>query len=275
MTNKISVVTTFHDVGYVKYGQRMIQTFLQHWPQSVQLVVYAQDCQVAESAPNLTVLDLHDSVPELVKFKSLYAQDPRATGRVPQGPPDRKGKQRGIGFRWDAVRFSHKIYAMCHACRHIGSGLVFWMDADMVCHSDIPRDFISAQMPASTGVAFLGRARKFTETGLWGINLDCPASATFIDRMQQAYDHAETGVLAMAEFHDCWVFDRTREWMTQHYPDWSQLDWNQADLQGEGHPLINSPWGAYLDHLKGRRKDLGRSQSRDLIVNRTERYWQQ
>lgn len=275
MTNKISVVTTFHDDGYTKYGRRMIDTFLQHWPQSVELVAYAQDCKVTQSAPNLTVLDLHESVPELVAFKKLYSQDPRATGRVPQGPPDRKGKQKGIGFRWDAVRFSHKVYAMCHACRHIGSGLVFWMDADMVCHSPISVDFIRSQMPANVGVAFLGRVRKFTETGLWGINLDLAASLDFVDRMQKAYDDAETGVLAMAEFHDCWVFDRTRESMAQQHQEWHQLDWNKANIQGEGHPLINSAWGAYLDHLKGRRKDMGRSQGRDLIVRRSESYWQQ
>jgi hypothetical protein len=43
---------------------------------------------------------------------------------------------------------------------------------------------------------------------------------------------------------------------------------------GEGHPLINTEWGAYLDHLKGNRKDTGRSKIKDLVVNRTEGYWQ-
>jgi hypothetical protein len=43
---------------------------------------------------------------------------------------------------------------------------------------------------------------------------------------------------------------------------------------GEGHPLINSEWGAWLDHLKGGRKTLGRSKAEDLRVSRTEPYWQ-
>jgi len=38
--------------------------------------------------------------------------------------------------------------------------------------------------------------------------------------------------------------------------------------------LINSEWGAYLDHLKGSRKKTGRSLPSDLKVNRTEAYWQ-
>jgi len=40
--------------------------------------------------------------------------------------------------------------------------------------------------------------------------------------------------------------------------------------------LINSDWGAYLDHLKGDdRKKLGRSKREDLKVLRSEPYWQQ
>jgi hypothetical protein len=32
----------------------------------------------------------------------------------PQGLRIAEGKQPGIGFRWDAIRFSHKVYAVCH-----------------------------------------------------------------------------------------------------------------------------------------------------------------
>jgi hypothetical protein len=42
---------------------------------------------------------------------------------------------------------------------------------------------------------------------------------------------------------------------------------------GEGHPLINCEWGAYIDHLKGERKGLGKSKTSDLRVNRNESYW--
>jgi hypothetical protein len=268
------VVTTFHRAGYEKYGSRMIETFLKNWPQAVELHVYAEDCDIQQHASNLVVHDLHQRVPALVKFKQQYQADLRATGRLAQGPPDRKGKQPGIGFRWDAVRFSHKVYAQCDLARRRSTGTMIWMDADMVCHSAIGLDILDQEIPQDVGVAFLGRARKYTETGLWAINLDRPGSHEFMERMQWAYDHAEQGVLAMKEYHDCWVFDRTREWMTQHFPAWQQLDWNRGSLQGEGHPLINTAWGAYLDHLKGRRKDQGCSTVKDLVSPRTERYWQ-
>jgi hypothetical protein len=38
----------------------MIQTFLDNWPNNVTLVVYAEDCHVAESAPNLLVCNLSE-----------------------------------------------------------------------------------------------------------------------------------------------------------------------------------------------------------------------
>jgi hypothetical protein len=92
--------------------------------------------------------------------------------------------------------------------------------------------------------------------------------------MQAAYDNAETGVLAMQEFHDCWVFDRTRERIAATVPAWTQLNWSaNFSKQGEGHPLINTEWGKYLDHLKGNRKDYGKSLEKDLIKPRDESYW--
>jgi len=64
------------------------------------------------------------------------------------------------------------------------------------------------------------------------------------------------------------VFDAVRK----QYP-LIELDWSSHLITGEGHPLINCEWGAYLDHLKGARKDLGRSKRVDLKVQRTEAYW--
>jgi len=52
-----------------------------------------------------------------------------------------------------------------------------------------------------------------------------------------------------------------------------EYNWSAGIISGEGHPLINSQWGAYLDHLKGDRKTMGRSKISDLKVKRTEAYW--
>jgi hypothetical protein len=271
MSRKFSVVTTFHKAGYDKYAQKLIQTFIQNWPQQVDLLVYPEECTVVESAPNLHVRDLHASSPELVAFKTRWGNEPKARGLVATGPSDKKGKQPGIGFRWDAIRFSHKIYAVCHAAKNTDADILFWMDADMICHTPITLDFIESQVPTSVGLAFLGREKKFTECGLYAINLRDLNTQKWLQEFQLAYDSGR--LFEMSEWNDCWVFDETRKEVQASNPSWQQLNWSAGLIKGEGHPLINTAWGAYLDHLKGNRKDYGKSLQKDLIVTRNENYW--
>jgi hypothetical protein len=47
----------------------------------------------------------------------------------------------------------------------------------------------------------------------------------------------------------------------------------EARTGGGGHPLINSVLGKWMDHMKGVRKEEGRSRVSDIMVNRTEDYW--
>lgn len=268
---KKAVVTTFHKEGYDKYAKRMIRTFLENWPKDVTLYVYPQDHSIQEVADNLVVRDLHKSIPELVAFKDRWKNDPKATGQVATGPPDRKGKRPGIGFRWDAIRFSHKVYSVCHAAKNTNADVLFWMDADMVCHTEIPHHFIDKHAGNSYGLGFLGRPRKFTECGLYSMNLRDAATQEFLIEFQKAYDSGR--LFTFQEWNDCWVFDEVRKEVKQRHQSWIWNDWCQGIIKDEGHPLINSVWGAYLDHLKGRRKDTGKSDRRDLVIKRYEKYW--
>lgn len=266
-----TVVTTFHKAGYDKYAKRMINTFLENWPEDIQLMVYPEDHEITERANNLIINPLHESSPELVAFKNRWKDDPRARGEVATGPKDRKGKQPGIGFRWDAIRFSHKVYSVFHAAEHCNTDLLFWMDADMVCHTPVPHHFIDKMMPDNVGLGYLGREKKFSECGLYCMNLRDTGTQQFLKEFQRNYDSGD--LFKMQEWNDCWVFDESRITTQQQHKSWQQLNWSKGLIKGEGHPLINSQWGAYLDHLKGRRKETGRSDKRDLIVTRKEKYW--
>ena len=274
MRRRFSVVTTFNQSGYERYGSRMIDTFLANWPQEIELHVYAEGCSAQQQAANLRVVDFVREVPELTEFKQQWIEDPRATGRLATGPADRKGKQPGIGFKWDAIRFCHKVFAVCDLADNWETDIVMWMDADTVCHSPITIDFIEQQIPREVGIAYLGREGKYSECGLYALNLRHQATRDFVRQFRHAYMDAERGIFTMREWHDSYVFDRIREQVQAQNPTWQQLDWAAGLITGEGHPLINSEWGAYLDHLKGDRKDLGRSKPKDLKVQRSEAYWQ-
>jgi hypothetical protein len=263
---KYTVVTTFNQAGYKQYGQRMIETFLANWPSNVMLIIYAENCEVVESAPNLIVRAL-EQVPEMTAFKTKWQGVPKANGDVSSDPVRRLRKDAGKGFKWDAVRFAHKVYSIFDCARKSNSDWLLWMDADMVCHSPITIERLDEL--CQLDLCYLGRRGKYTECGLYAMNLRSPLCLTFLQKFQEYYDDAEHGIFTLDEWHDSYVFDAIRKLMPCN-----ELNWAGDLIKGEGHPLINSPWGAYLDHLKGNRKSQGRSYSKDLIVARTESYWQ-
>jgi hypothetical protein len=278
----ISVITTFHKSGYDLYGKRMIKSFLENWPNTVKLYVYAEDCKVEESAPNLIIKDLHQSSPELVAFKTRWKNVPKANGDVSSDPIRSKRKDSGKGFKWHAIRFAHKVYSIFACAKECNTEWLMWMDADTYCHSSITEKGVYRMLPGKQDLCYLGRRGKYSECGLYAIHLTSQESQNFLKEFQRVYDDAEGtgGIFSMAEWHDSFVFDAVRV----RLPGLKQHNWAATldDLRprpgmskGEGHPLINCEWGAYLDHLKGGRKQLGKSKRDDLKVPRTEPYWQQ
>jgi hypothetical protein len=273
-------VTTFHEQGLKDYGQRMIDTFCENWPKEVILHIYPEKCNPRiNDHKHVTLTDL-ESVAALTNFKNRWKNDPKANGDVSADPVRSKRKDAGKGFKWHAVRFAHKVYTIFDCAKKTDADFLVWMDADTICHSPIAINDLYRLIPSDVDLCFLGRRSKYSECGLYAMNLKSPMIKSFLEEFQRMYDEAEQGIFQLAEWHDSFVFDAVR----LKFPKMKQLDWAASlnDLRsrpgmshGEGHPLINSEWGAWLDHLKGSRKSLGRSKREDLKVRRPEPYWQQ
>jgi hypothetical protein len=270
MSRKFAVVTTFHDAGLKKYGQRMIDTYLQNWPKEVTLHLYPENCnpKILDHS-RITLTDVETGVPDLKAFKERWKNVPHANGDISSFPRLAARKDSHKPFKWDAVRFSHKVYAILHCAQTTDADVLIWMDADTICHSPISLENLEKLIPADKDLCFLGRNGKYTECGLYAMNLKSPAVQVFLKRFQQMYDDAENGIFKQDEWHDSFIFDVVRKQTALN-----ELDWSGHLISGEGHPLINSKWGAYLDHLKGDRKTMGRSKLSDLKIKRTEAYWQ-
>jgi hypothetical protein len=275
---KISVVTTFHEEGLHQYGQRMIDTFCENWPKDIKLYVYAEKCIPKISDHEHVVLKDLDSVHELSNFKSRWRDVPKANGDVSADPVRSKRKDAGKGFKWHAIRFAHKVYSIFDCARESNSDILLWMDADMVCHSPISLETVIKFCQSEKDLCYLGREGKYSECGLYSLNLKSPATVDFLKEFQRMYDDAENGIFLLDEWHDSFVFDAVRK----KFPNLKQLDWSShlkdlrphlGNSKGEGHPLINSEWGEYLDHLKGDRKFLGKSKAVDLKVKKNSKYW--
>jgi hypothetical protein len=79
----------------------------------------------------------------------------------------------------------------------------------------------------------------------------------------------------MEEWHDSFVFEEVRKKVQAKFDGFPYYNISGNLINGEGHPFINSDLGKYFDHLKGDRKDIGKSNKpKDLIVKRNENYWQ-
>ena len=276
---KIAVVTTFHEEGLKKYGQRMINTFCENWPAEVVLHLYPEQCNPAIRDHSRVTLKRLEEVEELMAFKNIWKSVPKANGDVSSDPVRSLRKDSGKGFKWHAVRFAHKVYAIFDCAKETDADILIWMDADTICHSPITMDELYRMIPLDSELCYLGRKGKYSECGLYSMNLRSSNVQAFLKEFQRFYDQAEQGIFRLAEWHDSFVFDAVRV----KFPQMRQLDWavhlhdirpSSGSSQGEGHPLINSEWGAWLDHLKGGRKKLGRSKPEDLKVPRKESYWQ-
>lgn len=275
---KYSVITTFNEDGLHKYGQRMIDSYIKNWPKEIILNVYPERCNPKILDHQHIALTSLEDVEPLMKFKEKWKNVPKANGDVSNDPIRNKRKDSGKGFKWHAVRFAHKVYAIFDCAKKTDADFLIWMDADTVCHSPISMNDVIRMIPSNSELGFLGRKGKYSECGLYSMNLRSQNIQNFLKEFQRMYDEAENGIFLLDEWHDSFVFDAVRV----KFPNMKQLDWAAGlnDIRprpgmsaGEGHPLINSEWGAWLDHLKGDRKNQGKSKREDLKVKRKESYW--
>jgi hypothetical protein len=268
---KFAVVTTFNQQGLDRYAQRFINTFDKNMPNEIDLLIYSERANPTIPKNKRRTVQIFDVEKQLrntlIAFKKRWKGVPKANGLAPDGSRLDAGK----AFKWDAVRFSHKVYAIFDAAKETDADVLIWMDADTVVHSPVSYEFFDKFIPSNVFTAFLGRGRKYTECGWYSMNLKHPHADKFFEEFQKMYDDAENGIFQEKEWHDSYIFDVVRK---RHEQETGTVNKDiSSGIEGEGHPLINSELGAYFDHLKGDRKSTGQSKAKDLKVQRSEDYW--
>lgn len=278
MTN-ITVVTTFHQAGLEKYGQRFIDSFANCVDKRIKLWVYAEDCNpVNPDSDQIVILDAVKELPKLQRFKKLWKGVPKANGVCPW--PNRRPRDHHKAFKWDAVRFANKVYAVFDACER-SKDWVVWMDADTYVHSNWSYDQFRELLPDTSWITYVGRGshvQTWPECGFYGLNLNDIVCREFLSEFESYYEQAETKMFIQEEWHDSFIFGLVLDQFKKTAPNvidyTAELVLKGAKTGGGGHPLINSKLGAWIDHLKGDRKELGRSLKKDIAVSRNESYWQ-
>ena len=278
--DSITVCTTFHKEGLDLYGQRFIDSFAKRVDKQIKLLVYAEDCVVVNPDPTqITVFDAKLELKKLNAFKQRWKDDPRANGIPPDEIKARRPRDWHKKFKWDAIRFANKVYAVFDACERSKDWCV-WMDADTFVHGDWTYDQFKNLLPNNKWMTYVGRGKgsqTWPECGFYGLNLNDTICQDFLKEFERVYEDAENGIFKLEEWHDSFVFGNILNAMKDYYPE--VLDYSAemyirtAKTGGGGHPLINSVLGTWIDHMKGNRKNTKKSLPKDLMVNRTEAYW--
>ena len=276
----ITVVTTFHQPGLETYGQRFLDSFAQRVDKKIRLLVYAENCNPKNPDPKqITIFDSFEALPKLNAFKQKWGNVPHANGDITNHPARHGRKDWQKKFKWDAVRFANKTYAVYDACERSKDWCV-WMDADTYVHSDWSYDDFKAQLPEDAWITYVGRGKgsqTWPECGFYGMNLHNETCKKFLAEFERVYEDADNGIFKLAEWHDSFVFGNILNGMKQQDPsafDYSaEMYLREAKSGGGGHPLINGVLGKWIDHMKGVRKQEGRSRKVDMMVTRTEDYW--
>lgn len=277
--SSITVVTTFHKPGLDQYGQRFLDSFAQRVDKRIKLLVYAENCSPVNPDPNqITIFDAVEALPKLNAFKERWKDDPKANGIPPDAIKARRPRDWNKAFKWDAIRFANKTYAVFDACERSKDWCV-WMDADSYIHSDWSYDNFKELLPDDKWITYVGRGKgsqTWPECGFYGMNLNNNICKAFINEFELYYENAEQGIFTLIEWHDSFVFGHILNNMkgTGSVLDYSaEMYLREARTGGGGHPLINGPLGKYMDHMKGGRKTKGKSEKKDIMVTRTEDYW--
>jgi len=278
--SSITVVTTFHPEGYSLYAKRFLESFAAHVDKRIKLIVYAEGVKPDNPDPSrIEILDQETALPKLVAFKERWKNVPHANGDISNHPARRGRKDWNKEFKWDAVRFANKTYAVYDACTRSKDWCV-WMDADTFVHSDWTYEDFAELLPDTSWITYVGRGKgsqTWPECGFYGMNLKDPVCQDFLKEFERMYEDADNGMFKLVEWHDSFIFGHIVNQMKQRHPnvlDYSaEMYLREAKSGGGGHPLINTKLGKWIDHMKGDRKHQGKSKKSDIMVTRKENYW--
>jgi hypothetical protein len=247
---RTAVITSFSRAGHQEYGDRFIRTFQTNWPVAVELIVYRE----SPFSPSLRAeqRDLF-KIEACNRFIAANGSDAEARGLVPTAIWKAKERTDGYSYRFDALKFCRKVFAIADAARQMQTGLLAWIDADAYTHEPVPEDFIE-EMLDGQDAAYLGRDRTHTECGFLAFRL--PEALPLIEAWEAFY--ATDSVFDQREWHDSYLFDRARESVPGN--------WRNMTPGGSRHVWFSSPLAPFMDHLKGDRKKLGISPERQRAI---------
>ena len=209
---------------YDLYGKRFVESAEQHL--KIPLVIYSEDLLECKT----THLTLQE---DFVKRNSHRPNN---------------------NFKYDAVRFCYKPYAVCQCVDdyvYEEHDRLLWIDADTHFLKDITEQWITDNLDEGGAMLnYFGRPNYHSETGLLLFNLRHTQIIDYLREIQRLYDTDELYMLK--EWHDSFIWDSVRTQFESQGVKFNNIAQDIAKVPG-GH-IIQYMFGDALDHKKGRRR---------------------
>lgn len=251
--------TAFHPEGYKAYGHRLVDSYATY-NNGFDLYVYASDLGSKEYPFDVhgpTIFIEQYAIKELSEFQSRHKKNLEVQGKKDNGLWKDKDRRTGYNYRFDLLKFSKMIYVMWSEAHRDPTGRMVWLDGDCLLRKQLPDDFIDLALPDGYAYSYLGRGKKYSETGFLVFNL--PDALPILDEWA-GYCTNDT-FFREKEQHSAYLFDRARE----KHPDIKGYD---LTPNGSGHPIYDCFVGEYISHLKGDRKYSGKCSQADALDRR-------
>ena len=173
-------------------------------------------------------------------------------------------------YQWNAVRFSNKVFCVTHALKNSeGYDYVVWLDADTYTFRQMPKEFMQTLLPAETMITYLGRENpdlndggRDPECGFVGYNLNHPEIKSYCIDWEDMYIKETVFKLTWG-----WTDCSTLWHLVKHYQTNKNVVFHDIGYGKKvkgNHVFINSELGLYMDHFKGKRKQLKKSAKNDF-----------
>lgn len=225
-SHRTLVVTTFNQRLYEEYAHAFVETY-----SGVDLRIYSED-----------ILD--------IKTQHLYYHEDFV----------KRHKHRTTrNFKYDAVRFCYKPYAIAQAVDEYAYeySRLLWIDADTVFKQPITEQWIDANLYTTPAIlSYLGRPNYHSETGLLLFDLRHRLTEQYINTVREYYD--SDNIFLQKEWHDSYIWDLAR----QQFPDTLFNNISKDIPKVPGGHIFNYLFADTMDHRKGKRKQHTHSQEK-------------
>ena len=276
----INIVTSFPIKAWDLYAKEFLTSFDEKWDKKINLAVYYDGGELPEDiikSDRISYFKL-DKDKEWFGFQDTYGENngrPEGYDEIEQWPPRTFVQDDTYNYRMDAVRFSHKVFAMTGEANrlihqatseavknginplHAKIGHLAWIDSDSRTKKDV--SYEAAKEMICTGdnvqmddISHLGReAIDYSCTSFISFNLSSIRVQEFLSDFRGIYISGE--VFGYREWTDAFVFTRLLTMYSIHGLKVNNLTEGCPDLDAFDMADI----GNYMVHNKGNQKITG------------------